>query len=169
MLDLNDLPTDYPGGIGAAWAQAGAICLESQNHTPGVALTVRGNAAGSNYRLTWTPTARRDDALLQHNRATEMGAEAVAILLAKNETPYSVVEAATSRTGIDFWLGEDPDFYFQRKARLEVSGIRSGSDAAIARRVREKLVQTNQSDHSQTAVYVIVVEFSRPVAEIRVK
>ena len=170
MLDLNDLPTDYPGGIGAAWAQAGAICLESQNHTPGVALAVRGNADGaSSYRLNWTPTASGDNALWQYNRATEMGAEAVAILLAKNETPYSVVEAATSRTGIDFWLGEDPDFYFQRKARLEVSGIRSGSDAAIARRVREKLVQTNQSDHSQTAVYVIVVEFSRPVAEIRVR
>ena len=32
MLDLNDLPRDYPG-IGDAWAQAGAICLESQNHS----------------------------------------------------------------------------------------------------------------------------------------
>ena len=169
MLDLNDLPTDYPGGIGAAWSQAGAICLESQNHTPGVALTVRGNAAGNNYRLTWTPIARRDDAPWQHNRATEMGAEAVAILLAKNETPYPAVEAATLGTGTDFWLGEDSDVIFQRKARLEVSGIRSGSTAAIARRAREKLVQTNQSDHSQTTAYVIVVEFSRPVAEIRVK
>ena len=170
MLDLNDLPTDYPGGIGAAWAQAGAICLESQNHSPGVVLAIRGDADGArSYRLTWAPTASGGNALWQHNRATEMGAEAVAILLAKNETPYSVVEAATSRTGIDFWLGEDSDFYFQRKARLEVSGIRSGSDAEIARRAREKLVQTNQSGHSQTAVYVIVVEFSRPVAEIRVK
>ena len=170
MLDLNDLPTDYPGGIGAAWAQAGAICLESQNHTPGVALAVRGNADGaSSYRLNWTPTASGDNALWQYNRATEMGAEAVAILLAKNETPYPAVEAATLGTGTDFWLGEDSDVIFQRKARLEVSGIRSGSAAAIARRAREKLVQTNQSDHSQTTAYVIVVEFSRPVAEIRVK
>ena len=170
MLDLNDLPADYPDGIGAALAQAGAICLESQNHTPGVVLAIRGNAAvGNSYRLNWTSTASRDRALWQYNRATEMGAEAVAILLAKNETPYPDVEAATLGTGIDFWLGEDANFSFQRKARLEISGIRSGSDAAIARRVSEKLTQTTQSDHSQTAAYIIVVEFSRPVAEIRIK
>ena len=168
MLDLNDLPRDYPG-IGAAMAQAGAICLESQNHAPGVALTVRGNAAGSNYRLTWTPTASAGIALWQCNQATEWGATAVAILLAKNEAPYPAIEAATLGTGIDFWLGDDSNLDFQRDARLEVSGIRRGSDAEIARRVREKLVQTTQSDHSQTAAYVIVVEFSRPVAEIRIK
>ena len=40
MLDLNDLPTDYPGGIGAAWAQAGAICLESQNRSQTAAYVI---------------------------------------------------------------------------------------------------------------------------------
>lgn len=169
MLDLNDLPTDYPGGIGAALAQAGAVCLESQNHTPGVVLAIRGNSDARSYRLNWTPTASGNSTLWQYNRATEMGAEAVAILLAKNETPYPSVEAATLGTGIDYWLGEGSNHYFQRKARLEISGIRSGSDAAIARRVSEKLNQTAQSDHSQTTAYIIVVEFSRPVAEIRVK
>lgn len=170
MLDLNDLPADYPGGIGAALAQAGAICLESQNHTPGVALALRGDADGArSYRLNWTRTDDGDNALWQYNRATEMGAEAVAILLAKNETPYPDIAAAIAGTGVDFWLGEDANFSFQRKARLEISGIRNGSDAAIARRVSEKLNQTAQSDHSQTTAYVIVVEFSRPVAEIRVK
>lgn len=171
MLDLNDLPREH-GDTGTALALAGAICLESQNHSPGVALDVRGNADGTcarSYHLNWTPTASGDDALWQYNRATEMGAEAVAILLVKNETPYQAIEAAILGTGIDFWLGEDSDLIFQRKARLEVSGIRSGNDTAIARRVRDKLTQTNQSDHSQTTAYVIVVEFSQPVAEIRVK
>ena len=169
MLDLNDLIRDCPG-IGAALAQAGAICLESQNHTPGVVLAIRGNAAvGNTYRLDWTSTASRGRALWQCNQATEWGAAAVAILLVNHATPYQVVEASRLGTGIDFWLGDDSDLIFQRKARLEVSGIRSDSDAAIAQRVIEKLNQTTQSDHSQTTAYVIVVEFSQPVAEVRVK
>ena len=169
MLDLNDLPREYRG-TGIALALAGAICLESQNHTPGVALAVRGNADGTrNFCLNWTPTASGDNALWQPNQATEWGAAAVAILLVNNETPYRVVEAAIVGTGIDFWLSEDSDLTFQHKARLEVSGIRNGDDAAVTRRVREKLNQTTQSDHSQTTAYVIVVEFSRPVAEIQAR
>lgn len=168
MLDLNELPREHPG-IGDALAQAGAICLESQNHTPGVALAIRGNAVADSYRLEWVPLTGPASALWQYNQTTEWGATAIAVLLAKNETPYPDLEAAIVGTGVDFWLGENANFSFQRKARLEISGIRNGSNAAIARRVSEKLTQTAQSDHSQTAVYVIVVEFSRPVAEIRVK
>ena len=169
MLDLNDLPRDYRI-TGNALALAGAICLESQNHAPGVALTVRGNADDArNYRLNWTPTASGDNALWQSNQTTEWGAAAVSILLVNQETPYRVAEAAMMGTGIDYWLSEDSDLTFQRKARLEVSGIRNGTDAAVARRVSEKLTQTTQSDHSQTTAYVIVVEFSRPVAEIRAR
>lgn len=167
MLDLNDLHRDYRI-TGNALALAGAICLESQNHAPGVALAVRGNTDSSrNYRLNWTPTASGDNALWQSNQTTEWGAAAVAILLVNQVTPYQVAEAAMVGTGIDFWLSEDSDLTLQRKARLEVSGIRNGNDAAITRRVSEKLTQTTQSDHSQTTAYVIVVEFSRPVAEIR--
>lgn len=169
MLDLNDLPQEYRV-TGGALALAGAICLESQNHTPGVALAVRGDAdVARSYRLNWTPTANGDSALWQANQTTEWGAAAVAILLVNQATPYRVVEAAIVGTGIDFWLSEDADLTFQRKARLEVSGIRNGNDAAVTRRVSEKLTQTTQSDHSQTTAYVIVVEFSRPVAEIRTR
>ena len=168
MLDLNDLPREHPG-IGDALAQAGAICLESQNHTPGVALAVRGNAAVDSYRLEWDPPTGPGSALWQYNQATEWGAAAVAILLVNQETPYRVVESAAARTGIDFWLSEDSDLTFQRKARVEVSGIRNGNDAAVTRRVSQKLTHTAQSDHSQTTAYVIVVEFSRPVAEIRAR
>ena len=172
MLDLNDLPQDYPvgvgNGIGNALAQAGAICLESQKHQPGAALAVRGIADRS-YQLNWTPLTGGQSALWQYNRATEMGAEAIAILLVKNETPYRVVEASVRGTGVDFWLGDDTDDVFQRKARLEISGIRRGSDALVSRRAAEKRNQTAQSDYSQTPAYIIVVEFGRPLAEIVVR
>ena len=66
MLDLNDLDTDDIPGIGrergADLAKAGAVCLESQGHNPGVQLAVRG-ISESSYTLTWpeiicTPSLR---------------------------------------------------------------------------------------------------------------
>ena len=165
-LNLNDLPQDHPG-IGNALAQAGAICLESQHHTPGVLLSVRGGGiAADDYQLHWTTVASNESALWQYNRATEMGAEAVAILLVKSATPYQAVEASALGTGFDFWLGDGSDILFQRKARLEISGIRNGSDADIARRSAAKLRQTRQSDDTQIPAYVVVVEFGRPLAEV---
>lgn len=165
-LNFNDLLQDYPK-TGGALAQAGAICLESQHHTPGVLLSVRGGGiAADDYQLHWTPSTARDSRMWQPNQATEWGAGAVAILLVKSATPYQDFEAATQGTGIDFWLGDGSDILFQRKARLEISGIRNGSDADIARRSAAKLGQTRQSDAAQIPAYVVVVEFGRPLAEV---
>lgn len=70
-------------------------------------------------------------------------------------------------TGFDYWLGDEADMPFQNKARLEVSGIRNGDQKIIKARVREKLTQTEVSDKTRLPAYVVVVEFGRPVAEVR--
>ena len=54
---------------------------------------------------------------------------------------------------------------FQNKARLEVSGIRKGSEATIVGRVRKKLGQTVKSD-AALSVMVIVIEFSGPQSRV---
>ena len=177
MLNLDDLGNTYiPGvspSIGKALAEAGAICLDSRHHQQGVQLAVRGIRSFS-YSLGWTPATAQGHRSWQHNQATEWGAAGIAVLLARNETPFTVVEAAMQGTGIDYWLGEESDITFQRKARLEISGIRPENDATvndgmIAGRVREKLQQTTQSDDTDTPAYVIVVEFGRPIAEVHQK
>ena len=172
MLNLDDLGNSYIPGItpnlGNALSEAGAICLESQGHLQGVRLAVRGLSDHS-YGLAWTPALQRAPRAWQPNRATEFGAEGIAVLLAKNETQYTVIEATVRSTGIDYWLGNESDITLQRKARLEVSGIRSAHDSTITQRVNDKLTQTNQSDDTQLPAYVIVVEFSRPVAEVHEK
>ena len=174
MLDLNDLGDNYiPGvtpAIGNFMAQAGAVCLDSSGHDQGVQLTIRG-ISDHKYGLVWTTPTAQAHRSWQHNQATEWGAAGIAVLLAKNETPYTVIEAATQGTGIDYWLGDDSDIPFQRKARLEISGIRQdsvgiASDRTIAARVREKMRQTIQSDNTNTPAYVIVVEFGHPIAEV---
>jgi hypothetical protein len=57
------------------------------------------------------------------------------------------------------------DTLFQRKARLEVSGIRKGSESIIQSRVKMKLEQISPSD-TLSPGYVCVVEFGTPRTRI---
>jgi hypothetical protein len=65
--------------------------------------------------------------------------------------------------GFDFWLGsiDNPDTLFQRKARLEVSGIRNGSQSIIQSRVNMKLKQISPSD-TVAPGYICIVELGTP-------
>ena len=175
MLNLSELGSgSIPGitpALGNMLAEAAGVCLESQAHGQNVTLAVRGYSHG-HYALTWLAIAQQ--ALRAWNdleNATEHGAAGIAILLADRELNYTVIEASRRGTGFDYWLGHESVGMFQRKGRLEVSGIRRGDNSAIRRRVRQKLRQTELSDASfpDKPAYVIVVEFGNPVAEVRKK
>ena len=176
MLDLNELRNGLPAIMpewGSVLAQIAGVCLESQDHRQGVLLRITG-FVNNTYTLFWPPIsdqALRTWADLQE--ATQYGATAIAVLLAKKEAGYSVIERSAKGTGIDYWLGHEAEGPpFQNKARLEVSGILSveGSDRdverAVARRVREKLKQT-QSSSGPLPTYVVVVEFGSPLGEVQ--
>jgi hypothetical protein len=79
-----------------------------------------------------------------------------------------VVERSKKGRGFDYWLGDDDDLLFVGKARLEISGILSGSKAQIAARVKEKKGQLKPSDYLAPG-YVAVVEFGQPAAHVEVK
>ena len=175
MLDLNELGLGLPGITpewGKAMAQAAGVCLESQGHRQGVQLHVTG--VGENtYVLHWPLTTGQTlRAFADFQEATEFGATAIAVLLAKKEFRYAAIERAVKGTGIDYWLGPETDGPpFQFKARLEVSGILrvEGNDkeveSEVASRIRQKLRQTQPSSGSLPA-YVIVVEFGTPLAGV---
>ena len=176
LLDLNDLgsgrvPAITPA-LGNMLAEAAGVCLESQGHADGVQLCVRKGSASPAYTLTLTwPTImeQADRAWNDQEYATKHGAEAIAVLLVSREFGYTPIEASRKGTGHDYWLGDASDEPFQRKGRLEVSGIRQGNDQSVLAIVRQKLKQTDRSDDLKLPAYVIVVEFGRPVAEARAK
>ncbi len=198
MLDLNELAVGEHPGItaekGAELAQAGAVCLEERGHAQGVMLTVRGSVSNS-HRLAWTPvTPQAHRTWADDAEATEDGAACIAALLANREMGQMVVIRAAKSTpqrptGFDYWLGDDnmanmSDVEQEAteslasflagdrlvvRTRLEVSGIRNDSDAAIRARVRRKLRQMDRSNTLELPAYAIVVEFGHPVAEVRRK
>ena len=173
--------------MGTVLAEAGAVCLESQNHQPSVQLTVRGDVE-TGYRLAWppvTPQAQRgwNDA----DEATEEGATGIAVLLTNREIGYMVIARSWKGTGFDYLLGNDNvldisdtertataewervlgDDNLVVRGRMEVSGILRGGDSMVRARVNQKLEQTSRSDYLGIPAYTIVVEFGRPLAEVR--
>ena len=172
MLDLNELGDGLPAitpSFGKALAEAAGVCLESQGHAVLTQITIRGHVS-IEHPLVWPQVT--EQTLRTWNdpdEATEYGATGIAVLLARQELGYLVIERSVKGTGIDYWMGDESDaLSFERKARLEISGIRSGSSSAVRDRVRQKLQQTTPSDGSLTA-FVIVVEFGTPLAEVQMK
>ena len=174
-LDLNDLclnRPDRPGWsltFGATCAEAAAVCLDDQGHSAPVHLSINGSHLGT-VALTW---AKVDDTIRRFNAdqdvATEYGAYGIAALIMPHLTWLTIIERSVKGKGLgfDFWLGsiDDAAPLFQRKARLEVSGIRRGSEALIQSRVSMKLRQISPSDVVAPG-YVVVVEFGTPKAQI---
>lgn len=153
-------------GAGRFLAEAAAVCLEDRGHASPAELEGRGIAAPL-YRVEWPEvTEQMGRSFNDLQEATEYGACAVAILLVREITGLSVVERSRKGTGFDYWLGKAGSPPFQKKARLEVSGILDGTAGEIAGRMREKVEQTEQSDATRLPAYVVVVEFSRPCAEV---
>ena len=140
------------------------MCLENREHRTGVTLHITGVQAHQ-FPMDWP--AIDDQARRSHNdlqEATERGASGIAILVVCDLTGMIVVERSKKGPGFDYWLGdEDDDELFQRKARLEASGLLVASRSRMQARVRQKREQVRRSDHLAPG-YVAVVEFGTPIA-----
>ena len=174
-LHLNNLCQENPERpgwsltFGATCADAAAVCLDDQEHSKQVSLQIDGQRAYQ-VQLHWNAideTIRRFNA--DQEVATEYGAYGIAALVMPHLTNLTIIERSVKgkRFGFDFWLGsvDDVGTLFQRKARLEVSGIRKGSNAMIRSRVNTKLRQISFSD-TLSPGYVSVIEFGTPTAHI---
>jgi hypothetical protein len=181
-LHLDDLcqnKPDRPGWsitFGATCAEAAAVCLEDQGHRDRVTLQI-DELQSCKIEIQWTAI---DDMIRRFNAdeevATEYGAYGIAALVMPYLTNLTVIERSVKGKGFgfDFWLGSvaslpggfaDPQQLFQRRARLDVSGIRNGSETALQSRVNIKLKQITPSDRVAPG-YVSVVEFSTPRSRI---
>ena len=169
QISLDALAIEFPHippACGTMLAQAAILCLDKQGHASRVPLPISG-AHSVVYTLHWSDcvTEPMQRFWNDFDEATEQAAYAVAILLVRALTGYTIIERSRKGTGFDWWLGSE-DNLFQAKARLEVSGILCGTEKRIRSRVLAKTKQTHQSDSGQLPAHVVVIEFGKPQARM---
>lgn len=175
-LDLNALRSGTVGispVVGAYYAQAASVCLEQQDHPPGVQMQVKGDCT-HRVSVIWNAPDNRDQQRRSWNDeqvATENGAYGIAALLIERLTEYTVVERSYKGTGFDFWLGRkgDDTLLFQDLARMEVSGVRQGDDRTVVSRTRQKAQQMKPTDDTALPGLAVVVEFGSPLTRVMAK
>ena len=143
--------------------EAAAVCFEATGAKTTVQLALTGEFGGTmTLRVPRvTDQIRRTYADVVH--AVERGACAVAALLCERQMGMSIVEQSWRGGAFDYWLGESAGELFQRKAKLEVSGILRGDVSHVRRRLMEKLGRLPAGDSPWTT-WIVVVEFSQPSA-----
>lgn len=167
-ISLSSLHRGVPAisaDYGKTCAQAGTVCLDNRGHNSPTKLRVSGIKSEA-FRLSWPYPSTRDVRCWNDLQdATEFGAYALAFLLVKKLTRFTAIERSRKGTGFDYWLGKNVGPPFQKKARLEVSGILSGTDSQVSTRVKEKLRQTAPSA-GRLPAFVVVAEFGQPASQV---
>ncbi|UII78612.1 hypothetical protein [Flagellimonas sp. CMM7] len=149
--------------MGANLSHAAAVCINDRGHSKNTSATGKG-VYTRNYilkRCDVTDEIKRTWEDMQE--ATEEGACGVALVQVAKESKYQVIERSRKGTGIDYWLGDNDSFLFQRKARLEVSGSLNGDEGELNKRLKIKIEQTKQSDSTKLPVIIVIVGFAQPM------
>lgn len=151
--------------------EAAIYCLEHNNHASGVKIEV--NDKDSDHIVEWKkPVDSKVRAMwADHDVAAEHGAEGVAAVMAKAKTPYTILRRSSKSTGIDYWLTDKKSkksvsnsllLFQDESARLEVSGLMTGTNSQYNARVKKKEKQTQRSANTGLPAYVSVTDFGRP-------
>lgn len=169
LLLLSSLAQGMPGltpSSGGVMAEAASVCLEEQGHEPLTTLTVEGDFSARVSLLSLQVDERMRSSHSNADKATENGAYGISILAVRHLTRLVVLRQSAKWTGIDYWLGPEGGDFFQDATRLEVSGIRRGTEHSIRARLRQKIRQVRKWQFRRSPMLVSVVEFSRPVMRI---
>ena len=156
--------------LSSAWKEhlleACLVCLFRHNHFSNLGFKVKGDQE-IDFTLVWNSnfTHEMDNSWKEQDDATERGAECLSILLVQELTKYTIIERSVKTTGFDYWLGESNGILFQKKARLEISGIFKGNESKVNQRVKIKLEQVKQSNNLNIPAFVSVIEFSLPMGK----
>lgn len=174
-ISLNSLDKGRPGMTpthGADICEAATMCFRLQGHFSGVEMTVDQNISSkksaSKCNVIWDlDVTDQMQRTWKPQNMTEPGACAVAILLIEELTEYTVVDLSYRGSGFDYYLGKRRSpTPFKNSARLEISGILKGNKSDFNRRVKEKLEQTEPSDHTGLPAYAVVVKFDVPISKV---
>jgi hypothetical protein len=167
-MNINDIEKGFQGlsiNFGKFLAEAGALCLENEGHNTGVIAKLITDEI-KDEQINWTNKITQQIKLSwnDENEAIEYGATSIALLTTYKLTGFSVLARSIKGTGFDYWVGNsDDELPFNKKARLEISGIKKGKLSDVNARIKIKKKQTDKSDYFNIPAYIAIIEFSNPL------
>jgi len=167
-INVTSIKSGLPGITSVAASQlyeAFEVCMHTSGHAEKVGLSMAG-ITNNSINLLWADeyNGQKERTYADMQYTVEHGAVCLSVMLSTALTPYTVIERSRKGTGIDYWLGDKDSVLFQKKARLEVSGILKGNNYDINRRYDAKVEQIQRSNGLQLPAFVSVIEFSYPRA-----
>lgn len=145
-----------------------SICLDYHNHRQSTLLLIEEDLE-EQLTLRWDTVSTDVLASYDLHDATERGAVCLAIWIIEQFTQLQVAQRAMIGTGVDFFLCEKSDQKKKVVATLEVSGLLSEKKWRVNRRLKEKKAQSAKAKILGYDGYVIVIEFSKPIAKIAIQ
>lgn len=169
-LSLSSLSNGRRGispSYASALIEAASYCIERACHPNPTIINIQCRYKVKAEVFRDSLDQRAEATWMDDDFATEQGAYCIAALLVE-VFGLEVIRRSRKGTGFDYWLGEPDDstFLYQNLSRLEVSGIRSGSQRVINNRSSKKVIQTKKTDVTNLPAVIVVVEFGKPIAKI---
>jgi hypothetical protein len=162
LAQLREMHPRLPEDLVILMTTRAALGLQRNGHVSPVAVSLDLEPAAIQGMLGWPASDLAHLDQHDHNRITEDGAEAIALVLAHRDRGWRVVRRMQREEHAD-WLLEQVDEEERQVVALEVSGVDHGR---IASRLTEKLTQVAQSEDVDQR-WVGVVGFQEPTAALR--
>jgi hypothetical protein len=134
MIDLDDLRSRHPElaeALVRALSHHAAIAL-GRRHTPGVEISISIDGEAIREALSWSPTTAEDTVMVDARRATEEGAECVALAVVGRFRQWRIVRRLQPGESADWLLADEAG----QRIVLEISGTDSGTFEPRARQKR---------------------------------
>ena len=145
-LPIDDMEQRHEGltpALAETFKESARVCLD-RHHVSPIPITIKRSEREMFADLEWEATdGRTRGALANTIDTTEWGAYACVLAAVELFDGLVAVLRAETETGSDYYVappGVSADD-FEGHMRLEVSGVDRGNDAAVRRRLREKLDQ----------------------------
>ena len=145
-LPIQDMEERHQGlteAVATAYTEAAGVCLARHHRSP-IDFDLDREGQRSTVVVAWQqPDKRTTDAWANDNDATEAGACACALAAVELVDGMVAVRRAETRTGADYYIAPhgDAPHDLEDCLRLEVSGVDTGPESTVKRRLKEKLSQ----------------------------
>lgn len=151
-LSLHDLCSMHPKlrGHPTDYAKFGALALQRAGHASPIPVGMDHDGRENKADIMWLSQDMTVLKVLDSNRVTEDGAEAVALAYANATEGWVVKRRLQQREGADWLLGKE-----RRWLALEISGTAVGDPFARLRVKKQQLIANCSLDAERLAVVVV--------------